>query len=836
MLLLSVSIFAQINRIYIANDNHTDYMWSANEETYRDEFIKMLDYYMCLNDSTSHLKPEYQNKWNCDGSFWLWTYEHNKTLPEFQRLISQVKDGKVMVPYNTLVSCYGGIPVEAMLRGMYYAGSLERRYNMKLSMASAIENQVLPYGLSSLWAGTGVKYAWHGICGCATRTPGIARRPHEIYWFTGPDDQRVLMKWYSLKYNDNQSLGGYAEARYPGKVVGQCDSICNTTNYPYCIAAAFGQGWDEISTFCNIFPSVAENKTNPSRKVIVSNEMDFFKEFEEKYGNDLPSESVSHGNEWDTYCASMAEVSARVKRAVEKLRAAEAMSSIVSLHDSTFASELITLKNQAWIAFGLYWEHNWTGDSPVISRSERASFQRKTEHQITVYVDSLYSIAKQKMASLLKAGSVDKRFFVFNPLSWERTDIADVEWPHNTRVQVVDVKTGKEVPSQQIMKDNVNYIRILAPKIPSMGYKIFEIREDKSSFVNKTATILDNMLENNFFKITLTKQGVMTSIIDKKNRNRECVANCRGKFVNDLGSGLNDNGELIVENDGPVSATIVAKGNLPLKHTSRITLFKDIARIDIQNSINQNFSDLYTWKFSFNLTQPDIWHEELGAVIKAKIISQGGQYATSNARYDWLSLQHFVDVSNPDFGVTLSNADCYFMKTGNSRIDYLDSTASQISVLSGGQTDGKELGIQNQDGDTLFIQRFAIGTHKIFNTANAMKFSLEHQNPMCTGFLNGTKSVLKDTLYSLLRGSSSDVVVWTVKSSEEGIGDGLIVRLWNLASSPVNETVRFDRDILSAMHTSHVETNLEPVTTTGNELKVYIGKNEIKTFRVKFKL
>lgn len=833
MLILPISIFAQPKRIFIANDNHTDYMWSADEETYKNAFIKMLDYYMNLNDSTSRLMPEYQNKWNCDGTFWLWTYELNKTLSEFQRLIDQVKAGRITVPYNALISCYGGMPAEAMLRGMYYAGSLERRFDMKLSIASAMEDQVLPYGLSSLWAGIGVKYAWHGVCGCVTRTPGITKRVNEIYWYTGPDDQKVLMKWYSLKNNNNMSLGGYAEARDPENAVEQCDSICNTTNYPYAIAAAFGQGWDDMSTFCNSFPSVAENKTNLSRQIIVSNEIDFFKEFEAKYGNDLPSESVSHGNEWDTYCASMAEVSARVKRAVEKLRCAEAMSSIVSLQDSTFASELTSLKNQAWIALGLYWEHGWTGDSPNISRLVRASFQRKTEHQITVYVDSLYNISKRKISSLLKTGGSDKHFFVFNPLSWERTDVAEVEWPYSSIVHVFDVITGKEVPNQQITKNKVNYLRILAPNVPSIGYKIFEIREGKSSLTGKAVTVLNNTLENRFFKITLTKQGVITSIIDKKNGNRECVANIGGKFVNDLGSGRSDIGELTVENEGPVSATIVAKGNLPLKHTSRITLYNDISRIDIQNSITQNFSDLYTWAFSFNLTQPSIYHEELGAVIKARLISQGGQYATSNARYDWLTLQHFADISESNFGISLSNADCYFMKTGNSKIDYLDSAASQISVLIGGQTDGIELGIQNQGGDSLFMQRFALGTHQYFSAVNSMKFSMEHQNPFCAGIISGTTSVLDDNLYSLLSGSSPDVLVWSVKPSEEGITNGLIVRLWNLSSFPVTETIRFNRNISAAWHTSHVETNIEPATIKENELTINLRKNEIKTFRVK---
>jgi len=59
-------------RIYIAPDDHTDYMWSADEETYHRAFVGMIDYYLDLADLTQHNPPEYQSRWNCDGTYWLW--------------------------------------------------------------------------------------------------------------------------------------------------------------------------------------------------------------------------------------------------------------------------------------------------------------------------------------------------------------------------------------------------------------------------------------------------------------------------------------------------------------------------------------------------------------------------------------------------------------------------------------------------------------------------------------------------------------------------------------------------------------------------------------------
>jgi len=64
-----------------------------------------------------------------------------------------VKSGHISAPLTALVSCYGGQPAEAVLRGMYYSGRLERRFDYRFRLAVAMENQTQPLGLASLWAG-----------------------------------------------------------------------------------------------------------------------------------------------------------------------------------------------------------------------------------------------------------------------------------------------------------------------------------------------------------------------------------------------------------------------------------------------------------------------------------------------------------------------------------------------------------------------------------------------------------------------------------------------------------------------------------------------------------
>lgn len=823
-------------RIYIAADDHTDYLWSGTEEDYRRAFVQMLDYYLDLADTTANEPSDFQSRWNCDGSFWLWTYEHEKTPAEFERLIERIRDGHISAPITPLVILWGGAPAEAVLRGMYYAGKLERRYSLRFRMAVSMENQTLPYGLGMLWAGAGAQYSWKGICNCFTRVVNPNDREHEIYWWAGPDGSKVLVKWYSQFFDENwggsQYIGTYLETRNPRNIVEYLDGADSfSSRYPYRVIGAFGYGGDDLETYTDEFVAVAKEKTNAQRRVIVSNEEDFFADFEATYGTQIPSICASFGNEWDLYCVSMAEVSAKVKRYVEKLRATESMATLVQLQDSTFMSGRQETRDLAWMSIGLYWEHDWTANGPV-PRDTRAQWQRTLVTNIAAYIDDLHEDARQALGGMIEKQGTNSRFYAFNPLSWTRTDMADYPYSAAGPVHVIDLSTGQETPSQLITQDGQQYIRVLARDLPAVGYKVFEIRAGAGTDFGSAATIATNVIENARYRLVVDGRGAITSLVDKSQGDREFVQVIDGRAVNDLGTG---SGTVTVENAGAVSATLVATATGPLSHTSRITLIRDLDRIDIRNEITQNFSDVFTWDFSFNLTSPDVWHEEVGAVIRAKLLADGGHYSPRNARYDWLTLNHFADMSGADgAGVTLANADCYYMNLGHSAANTLDTATPRISVLVGGQVDGPDLGIPNQHGDSYFLQRFALRAHTGYHTVSAMRFALEHQNPLVTGAVSGTNPVYPETSYSLLSISDPDVLLWALKPADDEPDQGCIARLWNLTATPKNLDVQFSNQaVIEAQQTTHIETPIGSAAINNGALSASLNAYQLKTYRVK---
>ncbi len=820
----------QTKTFYIANDDHTDYMWSSDEAGFRTAFLAMLDYYLDLADSTAGETSDFQSRFNTDGAFWLWTYEKNRTASQFQRLVSRLKDGHVASPMTLLNLGYGGMPAEAVLRSLYYAGRLERTYSMKFKTALAQENQSLPYGLGALWSGAGVSYSWKGICGCASRIPDAWNRPYDIYWWTGPDGSRLLMKWYSQIRHDYYGLGGYAEARgVPGfidTVEGDAEFL---RRHPYGIIGLFGYGGDDLSTTTDLFVRAAKQATRSGRRVVVSNETDFFEAFEQAYGGALPSLGTSFGNEWEILMASMAELSGSVKRGVEKLRAAEALAALVSARDATFMNGREASAEQAWIDLGLYYEHDWTADGPI-SRSARAAWQRARAASFLGYVDTLWTDAVTALGRMIARTGDRRRVFVFNPLGWPRTDAADFAYESTDPVHVVDLAAGKEVPSQIVGTGAARRLRFWAEAVPSLGYKVFEIVPGAGSGFGGGPTAGSDTLENAAYRVTLAPNGAIVSLLDKSRGNREFVRSVHGLRMNELGAG---SGSLSVVDAGPVSVTLQADSSAPLAHLTRITLFRDSDRIDIRNEINQNFSGTFAWSYGVEVPSPEVWHEEVGAVVKARTLDQCGVYYPRNMRRDWLTLNHFADMSGGGVGVTLSSADNQFFKLGDSTTETLDTDTPLLSVLAGGQVDGPGLGIPGQGGDAQFLQRFALRTHGTFDAAAAMRFALEHQNPLVTGEVTGGTS-FPDKSYSYIGIDQAGVAAWAVKPAEDTSENRTIVRLWNLTGVPLSVTVGFnDFAVLDAKRVSHIETPIETAAAQGSSITATVPGNRILTFSVK---
>jgi alpha-mannosidase len=519
-----------------------------------------------------------------------------------------------------------------------------------------------------------------------------------------------------------------------------------------------------------------------------------------------------------------------VKRAVEDLRSAEALATLVSSIDPTFMSTRSESAEEAFMNMGLYYEHCWTAESNAPVSSERPDYQRRTASQIISYVSSLKSDAAAALAGYIQNPG-GNRFYVFNPLGWSRTDIADIPSNMAPPFRVVDVTTGNEVRSQLITKSSQSFIRILAQDVPSVGYRVYEIQSGSSQFTDNAATFSNGnaTFENDRYSVTVDGHGAISSMIDKLDGNRQLVQ--AGDSLNDIGSG---SGTPVPENVGQVSATLFVNAGGAPYHSSRITLYKTVDRIDIDNEVTSNFGDaVITYDFNFNLSGQTVRHEEVGAIATAKMKAQGGSYSDNLGRYDYLTMNHFVDLSDAARGVTLSNWDSSFFELGNSSFSSLDVTTPEVKALVGGRIDAN-LGIPNQNGDSYFRNRYALRSHGEYDQAGAMRMALEHQNPFVTAYLTtGSGGAYPSTSFSLVSITDSHTILWALKPAEEGISEGIIARVWNVDDSTHNLDLTFHLgSLFSAHRTNHIETNTTTAIMANSTLSDVLPGQWMQTYRI----
>jgi len=112
---------------------------------------------------------------------------------------------------------------------------------------------------------------------------------------------------------------------------------------------------------------------------------------------------------------------------------------------------------------------------------------------------------------------------VFNPLSWERTDITEAQVQFPGRVEKVEVRDpeGRVVPSAVLSRDDSTHtvkVRFLARSVPSVGYRVFHVVSVSNP--RRVATTLKASglhMENEFLRVEIDpRTGCVTSLVNKK--------------------------------------------------------------------------------------------------------------------------------------------------------------------------------------------------------------------------------------------------------------------------------------------------------------------------------
>jgi alpha-mannosidase len=816
--------------VYLMNSNHTDYNWNATAAEYEAAMLADLDYYLLQIAGTAGNPPVEQARYVPDCWWWLHLYQEHRSPAQFQQLLDAIRSGHITIPLNPFVTLYGALPTEAAIRAGYYPGRIAREFGLGFPLAEYRENATMPWGLASIWGGSDVRFSWKGICGCVQTAP--LRIDDELFWWQGPDGKELLVKWYNL-IGDNRDWGGYSEARRNLNDPARIDlNIARTeTRMPGIpLTGLFDAGWDNVSWQTTAFVDSAQayNDLGTGNTAIVSNGLDFFEALVSSgVADGLNTLRGGWGSDWDMWPASLAERTSRARRALERMRTAEALAVWAQRHDPDFWPPVRASLEQGLFSAWKYFEHGWnvSGDGPTLAQMQDDKETWTSELEIAV--DEAIGAADTALSVLFSTPEED-RLAVFNPLAFARTDVAEVEVGGPGPYVVTDLVTGLEVPAQVVERGGAQFLQLIASEVPSLGYKVFsyEVGTPGSFPAAATVTPATRTIGNALYRVRLGDRGQIVEAVHKAPAPDVQLAGASG--LNDFGTGTIQSAA--AENVGPVSATLRVALVSPAR-TVRVTLYAGVDRIELEDTITQNVSGFRTYSFHANLPGAEIRFEEVGAIARPGLVTQGGDYLPGT-RASRMTLNHFAAFSRPNYHLVMSNWDAYAMKVNDSTDSSFDLSGDAVHVVVMEQAFGA--GTPDQAGDSFFLNRFALrGVEGAFDAAEAMRTALAHQNPLHVILLRHNQDgPLEMPSASLLTVDADNVVVTAFKPAEDAF-QGYVVRLWELGGAPtVVEVDGSAMGILKAWRSSLIETDTGPAPTADGVVQAAVDANEIKNFRL----
>lgn len=234
---------------------------------------------------------------------------------------------------------------------------------------------------------------------------------------------------------------------------------------------------------------------------------------------------------------------------------------------------------------------------------------------------------------------------VFNPLSWPRTDIVEMDSPfdgESPNVKIIDSE-GSVYPARSLGDS----LRFTARNVPALGYRVYWIIKTNDP-VPPSVKASNEQIENQYFRITLdTKSAAIKRIYDKANRRDIMPAGSQAAVFKLLERGPceygQSNGVTTMMDSGPARGMVVLDRELngqPL--VQELALYDGVPRIDIRLTMKwskpMGLNDLYV---SFPISLP------------RAASTSGCEDITSDSRLAW------ADAAVGNYGVSIVAKNAY---------------------------------------------------------------------------------------------------------------------------------------------------------------------------------
>jgi alpha-mannosidase len=675
--------------------------------------------------------------------------------------------------------------------------------------------------------------------------------PYKFFWWQAPDGSRLLT-YFPHDYADPidaEPLGSQVATWMPsiyGPKIPEKPEMMHL----------YGVG-DHGGGPTRVMLDHAEQLRAPDAvfpKLEFSFASEFFRDMEKK----LPSMQVPtwNGELYFQYhrgvFTTQAETKRRIRRSEENVLNAEKFASIALLYGRPYPQEVMT---QTWKKLLFDHFHDIMPGSGIAVNYLDA--KRNLENVDRAASDVTFTSLREIAAHINTQGD-GVPVIIYNPLSWPRTEMVEIEAQLPgpvSQVEVVDSRGGRV--EQQLLSLDAGTsrarVRILATT-PAFGYQTYYVRSAKApnstDIVNgrlmRVAKGTADTLENEFIRAKIDLQtGCMTSLFDKRSgtealapaetdtggpRNATC-GNLLQTFVDKPKQwdawnidadfekqhwDLDKADEVKLVESGPLRAVIRVKNHFQNSTFVRdIILYAGAPRVDVRMEAEWHEKHILL-KVAFPVSaQSDKATYEIpfGSVERPTTRNTPAEQAQFEVpAYRW------ADISDAKHGLSLLNDSKYgYDAKGNVlRLSLLRSPEWPDPHADEGHHEFTYSLYPHAGGwkDALTVRRGYELNYKLI----ALPFG-KHQGTL-------------PAEYSFLQAKSDNVIVTAVKKAEDN--NALIVRFYEWAGNQGDVSIQLPQGATSASETDLIERPLGNLPVSNGEVKVPTKPYEIKTIEVRF--
>jgi alpha-mannosidase len=207
-----------------------------------------------------------------------------------------------------------------------------------------------------------------------------------------------------------------------------------------------------------------------------------------------------------------------MRESEEELLDAEKWSTIAWLHGVPYPSSELT---EAWkkVLFNQFHDLAAGSGIGVIYKDAQKDYD-----MVRFTTDQATNAAATNIASYIDSRhGKDVPVLVFNPLAWDRTDVAEftVQMPDaGPSIEIVSA-AGKALPTEISVKNADTHtfqVQTLVPDVPSLGYALVYARPGDGKVTGGVDVSADeHTLENRYLRVTVDpKNGCITSLVNKQ--------------------------------------------------------------------------------------------------------------------------------------------------------------------------------------------------------------------------------------------------------------------------------------------------------------------------------